>query len=132
MLHPKEADLKAKKLGSEGEDLALHFLEKKGYRLVERNFRVRGGELDLIVQKNGILIFVEVKTRRAATFGAAVDSITPLKLIRLRRAMIAWMDTRRNNGVKIPNSWQCDLVAIDFIAPNRATVCHLPHIFEPP
>lgn len=131
MLQPKEVDRKAKKLGSDGENLALRFLEKKGYGLVERNFRIRGGEIDLIVEKNGILVFVEVKTRRNTTFGSATESLTALKLIRLRKAILTWLDTHRKEAVILPKTWQCDLVAIDFTSPNLATVRHLIHIFEP-
>jgi len=57
------------KRGFEGEDLAITFLEKKGYRLLERNYRYKRSEIDLIVEKDKWLVFVEVKTRSSTAFG---------------------------------------------------------------
>lgn len=68
-------DAEKKGLGRDGEDLAASFLRSQGYRIRERNFRCRLGEVDLIVEKNGKILFVEVKTRRS------VDSVSPLELV---------------------------------------------------
>ncbi|MGE0770618.1 MAG: YraN family protein [Cyclobacteriaceae bacterium] len=57
------------KRGAEGEELATRFLERKGYEIVERNYRYRHSEIDLIAKKNDWLIFVEVKTRTTVAFG---------------------------------------------------------------
>ena len=57
------------KRGREGEDLAVAFLQQKGFRVLERNYRYRHSEIDLIVAKGNWLIFVEVKTRSSTAFG---------------------------------------------------------------
>lgn len=75
-----------KKTGYYGEAIACKVLEKRGYRLVEKNFTIRGGEIDLIIKKEQELIFVEVKTRRNDRYGSPLESITPQKQRRIIRA----------------------------------------------
>ena len=79
-----------KKLGDEAEDRALAYLQKQGLRLVERNYRVAGGpsrragEVDLILRdREGTLVFVEVRARASRSFGGAAASVTPAKQRRL-------------------------------------------------
>ena len=66
-------------LGKEGERLAERYLQKKGYKLVERNYRCAAGELDLIVLDRRVVVFVEVKTRTGHGFG------TPLEAVEFRK-----------------------------------------------
>ena len=61
--------------GKLGEKLALRFLTQKGYSLVCANYHIRGGELDLVMRKNGILVFVEVKTRKTGNFGFGDEAV---------------------------------------------------------
>lgn len=70
--------------GRRGEDLALAFLRRLDYRLVERNFRTRHGEVDLIFYDGETLVFVEVKLRRGTGFGEPVEAVTPPKQEKLR------------------------------------------------
>ncbi len=63
-----------------GEELAAEFLRKKGYKIIERNFRKGYGEIDIITVKSKILVFVEVKTRTSNFFGTPFEQITPFKL----------------------------------------------------
>lgn len=72
--------------GAAAERLAAEFLEARGLLIVERNFRRRCGELDLIVRDGSTLVFVEVRLRRSRTFGGAAASITAAKRARLVRA----------------------------------------------
>ena len=72
-----------KKIGDAGEQLALNYLEKKGLKLISRNFRQRGGEIDLIMQDNLALVFIEVRLRKSARFGSAEESVTLQKQRRL-------------------------------------------------
>lgn len=58
-----------KDLGARGEDLATRFLERAGYTILERNYRWARGEIDIIAERDGLLVFVEVKTARSAVFG---------------------------------------------------------------
>jgi putative endonuclease len=70
-------------LGREGERLAELFLKKKGYKLVQRNYRCRGGEVDLIVLDRRVVVFVEVKTRTDHEFGSPLEAVEPRKQRRM-------------------------------------------------
>ena len=63
-------------MGRQGEELALTYLVKKGYHLVERNFRVLGGEIDFIVEMELMIVFVEVKYRPLGFIGAGMEAVT--------------------------------------------------------
>lgn len=91
-------------LGQRGEDLAARYLEGLGYMIVDRNWRSRGGELDIVAQDADTTVFVEVKTRAGLGFGHPFEAITELKLARLRRLAMAWCDAhpdRRRGPVRI-------------------------------
>lgn len=69
--------------GKAAEDLALTYLTNKGLKLVERNYSCRRGEIDLIMEDNRTLIFIEVRYRKTNTYGSALESITPQKQAKL-------------------------------------------------
>jgi putative endonuclease len=73
-------------LGSGGERAAADFLIARGYHILERNFRCRGGEVDLIALDGSVLVFIEVKVRRSLARGAPIEAVTPVKQARVRRA----------------------------------------------
>ena len=73
-------------LGKEGERVAERYLQKKGYKLVERNYRCLGGELDLIVLDRRVIVFVEVKTRTGSGFGTPFEAVEARKQQRMIRA----------------------------------------------
>lgn len=70
-------------LGREGERLAELFLKNKGYKVVKRNYRCRGGEVDLIVLDRKVVVFVEVKTRTDHGFGSPLEAVEPRKQRRM-------------------------------------------------
>jgi putative endonuclease len=72
--------------GSGGEDLASAWLERQGYRVVERNWRCRAGEVDLVVRRGSLTVFVEVKERRNGAHGLGLEAVTWGKRRRLIRA----------------------------------------------
>ena len=72
--------------GSEGERVTADYLRGRGYHILERNFRCRGGEIDLIAIDGATLVFVEVKLRRSLARGAPIEAVTMLKQSRVRRA----------------------------------------------
>lgn len=72
--------------GAQAEALAAAFLEARGLTIVERNYRRRCGELDLIARDGATLVFVEVRLRRGQAFGGAAASITAAKRARMQRA----------------------------------------------
>lgn len=67
-------------LGKKGEELAISFLEKKGFVLLEKNWRLRKAEVDIIARKEDLLIAVEVKTRSTVDFGNPQDFVNPKKI----------------------------------------------------
>ena len=78
-------------LGAEGEERAARFLARRGYRIVERNVRLGGVEVDLVVRRGWLIAFVEVKTRRSTAFGSPELAVDGLKQARLARAASAWL-----------------------------------------
>jgi len=97
------ADGRRASLGAAGEQLAAEHLVRRGYRIVERNFRTRWGELDIVAVKDRALVFCEVKTRvvRAGPGGARPDARDPLESVharkqaKVRRMAGQWLNERR-------------------------------------
>lgn len=79
-------------VGRRGEQLAAGLLEREGFRVLERNWRCRIGEIDIVAQDGDELVIVEVKSRRGVGFGHPFEAITPVKQARLRRLAGAWCD----------------------------------------
>jgi putative endonuclease len=94
--------------GDAAEDLALEYLQQQGLTLVTRNFRCKGGELDLVMQDRADLVFVEVRKRACHNYGSAADSITASKQARLVTAAQIFLQRYRS----LP-SCRFDVVAID-------------------
>ena len=82
--------------GNFGEDLACDFLIRQGYQILERNFRIRGGEIDIIAKDGDILVYVEVKTRSSYQFGFPEESVTAKKVGFLKRAAKFYRLKRHN------------------------------------
>ncbi len=80
--------------GTWGEEFALRYLRRRGYTLVERNYRTRYGELDLIVRHHNTLVFVEVKTRRGVGFGDPLEAVTPRKQATIRALAERYLSER--------------------------------------
>jgi putative endonuclease len=72
--------------GTAGEAAAARYLIERGYHVLERNFRCRGGEIDVIALDGGTLVFVEVKLRRTLARGTPLEAVTALKQARVRKA----------------------------------------------
>src|ERR1043166_2571610 len=77
--------------GKHGEDLACHELERRGYAILARRYRRRGGELDIIAADGETIVFVEVKTRDGAAYGCASEAVTPLKQLRMMRLAMDYL-----------------------------------------
>src|SRR2546425_11636422 len=82
-------------LGEEGERAAARFLEARGYRILERNYRTRRGEIDLIAEDGRMLVFVEVKVRLDDRFGGPAAAITRAKQARIARLAQQYLVWRR-------------------------------------
>jgi putative endonuclease len=97
-----------KLLGQAGEDRAAKFLAKQGYRILERNYRTRSGEIDLIALHQGMIVFVEVKTRTSDAFGAPELAVTPQKQRRMIKAALGYIKYKKIHQVPC----RFDVVAI--------------------
>ena len=80
-----------KELGAWGEEKAVQYLRRKGYKILDRNYSCRFGEIDLIVSDRHYLVFVEVKTRRSAVFAEAREFVGAAKQSRIRSAASLWL-----------------------------------------
>ena len=85
-------------VGRYGEDVAARYLMDAGLVILERNWRCRAGELDIIATDGPILIFCEVKTRSSLTFGSPAEAITPAKAARIRRVALQWLIANRDGS----------------------------------
>ena len=100
---------KRKALGNRGEDLAAQRLESLGYTIRERNWRCPVGELDIVTEKDGVLIFVEVRTRHGDKFGTPEESINKRKQAKLLETSQTYLE---EHGLEDRN-WRIDVVAIE-------------------
>jgi putative endonuclease len=72
-------------VGKQGEQFAVDFLKQRGYRILQRNYTQPYGEIDIIAQKNDLLIFIEVKTRTSSQFGSPLEAVTAKKQYQISR-----------------------------------------------
>lgn len=104
-----KASRASSQLGADGERMAQVFLERHGYRFVDRNWHCAAGELDLVMLDGDELVFVEVKTRRGERSGRAEDAVSPAKAARLLAAAEWYLSVHAIHQDRV---WRCDLVAI--------------------
>ena len=83
--------MNTRQVGREGEKIALKYLKKQGYRLLERNYYANHGEIDLIVKKAGITVFCEVKARSHDGFGTPAEAVTPRKIALIQRTALQYI-----------------------------------------
>lgn len=81
-----------RRVGQEGEDLAARWYLDRGYEVVVRNWRCREGELDMIVRRGRLYVFVEVKSRTSEAFGGPAEAVGHAKQARVRRLAARWLD----------------------------------------
>ena len=83
---------KKKELGAKGEEVAVSYLKSRGYRIVERNYRIRFGEIDIIAEQGDDLVFIEVKTRSGILFGSPFESVTKQKQKQLSKVALEYIN----------------------------------------
>ncbi len=112
-------------LGRHGEQLAAQHLLARGYRIVDRNWRCRHGEIDLVARDGDALVFVEVKTRTSTAYGHPFEAITRTKLARLRQLAGAWCDAHPGERGRVR------IDAVSVLAPRRGEprIEHLAGVF---
>jgi len=101
--------MKTRATGQLGEKLAQDFLKERGYRIVTTNYRSPDGEIDIIVSKDGVLVFVEVRAKSSRTFGTPEESITARK----KQKLIAVSQHYLQNHEPQSISWRIDFVAVE-------------------
>ncbi|MDH5543496.1 MAG: YraN family protein [Nitrospinota bacterium] len=103
------ARLAALEFGKSSEDMAARKMRKSGYRIIDRNFSCREGEIDVIAEQDGCLVFCEVKGRRNSNFGSALEGITPAKIRKIKKAAEVYI---ARNGLH-EQDCRFDVVTID-------------------
>jgi len=101
--------MKQKEVGATGEKLARGFLKKKGYRIRQTNFRCREGEIDIVAERKGCLVFVEVRTKTGSSFGSPEESVTAAKKEKLIATALSYLDSHQN----LPDNWRIDFVGVE-------------------
>jgi len=115
-----------KDLGRKGERLALDFLRKKGYRIIETNYRTRRGEIDIVCEHGGCIVFVEVKTRRSLSFGNPEEAVNERK----RRKMLDTASRYLLERSRI-DKVDCRFDVIAIVEGKRQTITHIQDAFRP-
>jgi putative endonuclease len=106
-------------LGAEGESMACAELERLGYSIVARNYRIPAGEIDIVADDRGTIVFVEVKTKTDGSYGDPVDEVTPQK----QRQIIAMGEYYATYCCPPNTPCRFDVVAVDVsIMPAKITV----------
>jgi putative endonuclease len=81
-----------------GEDLAAAWYVERGYEVLDRNWRCREGELDLVVRRGRTVVFCEVKARSSLAFGSPLEAVTPAKRRRIRLLAARWLERSAAGG----------------------------------
>ena len=92
-----------------GEKLAGNFLKKRGYRILETNYRCPHGEIDIIAKHKDSLVFIEVRTKKSLNFGSPEESITSAKKERMRATASYYQQAHSD----LPSLWRIDFVAVE-------------------
>jgi putative endonuclease len=110
--------------GTEGEDRAVAYLQERGYRILVRNYRFGRGEIDIVAQDRGTLVFVEVKARRSTAFGAPEEAVTPRKRRQLKKIAAGYLFERRIDG----RDCRFDVIAVEYVG-DGPVLRHIEHAF---
>jgi putative endonuclease len=113
-------------LGAHGERIAAAFLRDAGLRVLDRNWRCREGELDIVARDRDALVFCEVKTRRGTGFGHPVEAVTPAKQRRLRLLAQRWLAAHDEHAPDL----RFDVVGVLVAPTGPARVVHLRGAFS--
>jgi putative endonuclease len=115
----------ARAVGAYGERLAAGHLTAAGLVILDRNWRCRYGEIDIVARDGDAVVFCEVKTRRGVGFGLPADAVVPAKVRRLRRLAAEWLATTGAQSTEV----RFDVVAVLAQPRGAAQVEHLRGVF---
>lgn len=111
-------------LGRLGEDAAERLYRGRGFRVLDRNYRCTGGEIDLVMGRGSLVVFCEVKTRRTDRWGEPSEAVHYAKQARLRRLAAIWLSERKPGAVEI----RFDIVGV-IVRRGRIELRHIPDAF---
>jgi putative endonuclease len=111
-------------LGRRGEDLAESVFRRLGFDIVQRNYRCKHGEIDLIARRGRVLVFCEVKTRKTDMWGTPAEAVGLRKQSRLRQLAAVWLAGHAVGRVQV----RFDVVSV-IVRPDRSEVTHIPDAF---
>ncbi len=114
--------------GELGEEVATNFLIARGYRILERNFRCKGGEVDIIARDPGdkSLVFIEVKARRGLSYGVPQLAVTPFKQRQISKAALTWLSKNRLHDTNA----RFDVIAILLSSDGLHKIEHIVNAFD--
>jgi putative endonuclease len=117
-----------KRTGNQGEEIASAFLIARGYRILERNFRCRGGEVDIIARAPGdkSLVFIEVKARKGLSYGVPQLAVTPFKQRQISKAALTWLSIKRLHD----SNARFDVIAILLHTDSPHNIEHIQNAFD--
>jgi len=113
-------------VGSRGEELAAAFLQRIGFSIVERNFRCKGGEIDIVAKDGNTLVFIEVKSRKTVSYGVPQLAVTPFKQRQISKAALTWL--ARNHKHDAPARF--DVIAILLSGYYQHKIEHIRNAFD--
>lgn len=115
-----------RELGKEAEQLAEKFLKRKGYKILKRNYKTPLGEVDIIADDQGVLVFVEVRSRSYLTFGEPQVSVNYHKQMQISKTALFYL--KENGG--FDRSSRFDVIAISFLSNQNPKIEHIENAFE--
>jgi putative endonuclease len=117
--------LTAKKvLGNIGEIKSCEYLESAGYLILEKNFRCAFGEIDIIASREDAICFIEVKTRAGSSYGEPLESVNPLKIVRIRNTASYYLGLKNLNVYEV----SLDVISIK-VSGNKLLLEHFKNCF---
>lgn len=113
--------------GAQGEQLAANHLQRNGFRILERNYRSRGGEVDIVARdRDGSVVFIEVKTRRSLAYGLPQLAVTRRKQHQISKGALSWLGRNRLHGC----SARFDVIAVLLHDDGTFGIDHIVNAFE--
>ena len=113
--------------GIQGEEVASQYLVKKGYKILERNYRYKHYEIDIIAERGNTIVFCEVKTARTERFGPAIMWVTPEKIKHISSAAVEYIATHDTNGF----SFRFDVIGLE-VKGRKTHINHIENAFIVP
>jgi putative endonuclease len=117
----------AKEVGAKGEKLAAKFLKRKGYKVIQRNYKCKLGEIDIVAEHDGTIVFVEVKTRQTQEFGPPQYAVTAAKRGQISKVALSYIRDKK----MVDQSCRFDVIGITFQSEShKPEIDHIENAFQ--